>query len=83
MLESIMFADDTNPFFSSSNIKKLLATANYELEKISLWFIANRLSLNVEKIKYTLFYKKSVRDNIPVKRPDLQWLTTLLKEQIQ
>ena len=83
MLDPIMFADDTNLFFSSSNIKTLLATANYELEKISLWFIANRLSLNVEKTKYTLFYKKSVRDNIPLKRPDLKWLTTLLKEQIQ
>ena len=72
MLELIMFADDTNLFFSNSNIKTLFATVNHELEKISLWFIANRLSLNVEKTKYTLFHKKSVRDNIPLKLPDLK-----------
>ena len=72
MLDPVMFADDTNLFISSSNIKTLFATVNHELEKISLWFIANRLSLNVEKTKYILFHKKSVRDNIPLKLPDLK-----------
>ena len=67
-----MFDDDTNLFFSNSNIKTLFATANHVLEKISLWFIANRLSLNGKKTKYTLFHKKSVRNNIPLKRPDLE-----------
>ena len=37
-----------------------------------MWFIANRLSLNVKKTKCTLFHKKSVRDNIPLKLPDLK-----------
>ena len=72
MLDPIMFADDTNLSFSNSNIKTLFATANHELEKISLWFIANRLSLNIKKTKYTLFHRKSVRDNIPLKLPDLK-----------
>ena len=54
-----MFAYDTNLFFSNSNIKTLFATANHELEKISLWFIANRLSLNAKKTKHTLLHKKS------------------------
>ena len=54
------------------NIKTLFATVNHELEKISLWFIANRLLLNVKKTKYTLFHKKSVRYNIPLKLPDLK-----------
>ena len=67
-----MFDDDTNLFFSNSNIKTLFATVNHELEKISLWFIANRLSLNGKKTKYTLFHKKSVRNKIPLKRPDLE-----------
>ena len=58
MLDPIMFADDTKLFFSNSNIKTLFATVYHELEKISLWFIANRLSLNIKKTKYTLFYKK-------------------------
>ena len=67
-----MFDDDTNLFFSNGNIKTLFATVNHVLEKISLWFIANRLSLNGKKTKYTLFHKKSVRNNIPLKRPDLE-----------
>ena len=58
MLDPIIFADDTNLFFSRSNIKTLFTTVNPELEKISLWFIAKRLTLNVEKTKYTLFHKK-------------------------
>ena len=48
MLDPIIFADDTNLFFLNSNIKLLFATVNYELEKISLWFIFNILSLNVK-----------------------------------
>ena len=49
MLDPIVFADDTKLFFSNSNIKALFATVNHELEKISPWFIVNRLSLNVKK----------------------------------
>ena len=79
MLDPITFADDTNPFFSKSNIKTLFATVNHELEKISLWFIANRLSLNVKKTKYTLFHKKSLRDNIPLKLPDLKIANNSIK----
>ena len=67
MLDPIMFPDDT-----SSNIKTLFSKVNHEVEKIILWFIANRLSLNVEKTKCTSFHKKPVRDNIPLKLPDLK-----------
>ena len=66
-----MFADDTNLLFPNSSIPIIFGILNYELEKISLWLIINTLSLNVKKDKYTLFHKKSVRDNIPLKLPDL------------
>ena len=59
ILEPIMFADDTNLFFSNSNIKTLFATVNHELEKISLWFIDNRLSLDTKKTKYTVDMKSN------------------------
>ena len=36
MLGSIIFADDTNLFFSKNKIKTIFATVNHELEKISL-----------------------------------------------
>ena len=66
-----MFADDKNLFYSHHNIKTLLSTVNEELEKLGGWFTANRVSLNVKKPKYTFFHKNSVKDNIPVKLPDL------------
>ena len=71
MLDPIMFADDTNLLFPNSSIPIIFGILNYELEKISLWLIVNTSSLNVKKGKYTLFHKKSVRDNIPLKLPDL------------
>ena len=66
-----MFADETNLLFPNSSIPIIFGILNYEAEKISLWLIVNTLSLNVKKGKYTLFHKKSVRDNIPLKLPDL------------
>ena len=71
ILDPIMFADDTNLFYSHHNIKTLLSTVNEELEKLGDWFTANRLSLNIKKTKYTFFHKNSVKDNIHLKLPDL------------
>ena len=57
IFEPIIFADDTNIFFSHKNIKELFHTANLELNKVFKWFNANRLFLNKDKTKYTLFHK--------------------------
>ena len=51
-----MVADETN-FFSHHQTKILFATVDCELKSIDQWFRANKLSLNIKKIKYTLFYK--------------------------
>lgn len=68
-LSTIMFADDTNLFYSSSNIENLFHKVNRELIKISDWFKANKLSLNAKKTKYTLFHscqqKKFLPNNLP------------------
>ena len=55
ILDPIMFADDTNLFFSHRNISTLFLTVNNELHKTGEWFKANRLSLNIKKTKYTFF----------------------------
>ena len=47
-------------------------TLNNELHKIGKWLKANRLSLNIKKNKYTFFNKNSVKDNIPLKLPELK-----------
>ena len=44
---------------------------NSELEKISQWFKANKLSINIKKTKFTLSDKKSFKDEIPLKLPAL------------
>ena len=46
ILDPIMFADDTNLFFPNCNIAVLFTTVNSELNKISQWFLANKLSLS-------------------------------------
>ena len=58
---------------------------NLELNKIAVWFKANKLSLNEGKTKYTFFHKFRQKDNIPLKLSVLaingkviEW-TTLIK----
>ena len=52
VLVPIMFSDDTKFFFEHSNINRLFKTVNDELIKITEWFSANKLSLNVGKTKF-------------------------------
>ena len=42
-----------------------------ELNKISVWFKATKLSLIEEKTKQTFFYKSREKNNIPLKLPML------------
>nr|XP_047146326.1 uncharacterized protein LOC124819147 [Hydra vulgaris] len=49
ILNFVLFADDTQVFFSHTNISLLFNTVNQELENLNEWFKANKLSLNVEK----------------------------------
>ncbi|XP_013867620.1 RNA-directed DNA polymerase from mobile element jockey [Austrofundulus limnaeus] len=42
----ILFADDTNIFFSGNNLQLLEHKINTELKKIKIWFDTNKLSLN-------------------------------------
>ena len=41
------------------------------MEKISQWFKANKLSINIKETKFTLFQKNSFKDEIPLKLPVL------------
>ena len=58
ILQFILFADDTNLFYSSNCIDELLCTVNYELNNLCNWFKANKLSLNIDKTKFILFGRK-------------------------
>ena len=52
---TLLFADDTTFQISGVDIDQLYLNANSELEKASVWFKANKLTLNVKKTKYMLF----------------------------
>ena len=47
-----------------SDLDKLLRVINAELEKIHMWFSANRLSLNVAKTNYMFFGKRKLTVDI-------------------
>ena len=66
-----MYADDTNLFLTHKDISYLFETANLQVERISQWFISNKLSLNVSKTKYSFFHKPSKRDDISLLLPKL------------
>ena len=42
VLDSVMFANDTNLFYSHQNIKTLFGTVNCEFQNICGWFRANK-----------------------------------------
>ena len=71
ILDTLMFADNTNLFYSHYDIRKLFSTINEEPEELGDWFTTNILSMNIKKTKYTSFHKSSVKDNLPLKLPDL------------
>ena len=50
-----IFADDTNLFFSHSNLLTLEAKIDENLFNVSNWLAANKLSLNIEKTSFLLF----------------------------
>ena len=52
-----LFADDTFLCAQDENLGRLENTVNLELEKVSSWLRANKLSLNVSKSKYMLTLK--------------------------
>ena len=74
-----MFADDTNLFYSNSNINELLGNVNKRLAHVTDWCFANKLSINASKTKYIVFHKQTNRNNKPLILPDLKFRKIILK----
>ena len=53
-----MYADDCNIFVRGTDIEYLVTELNVALRKISQWFAANHLALNVGKTNYMVFSNK-------------------------
>ena len=54
-LQFFLFADDTNIYFDSHDLKEIEKTVNEELKKLTLWLNVNRLALNVSKTNFVIF----------------------------
>ncbi len=65
-LKFILFADDTNVFYTGKNIKDVSNTLNEELKHMNSWFKVNKLSLNVSKTNYMLFSGKRNYDDFNI-----------------
>ena len=78
ILKFFLFADDTTVFYSADpkdvNTENIL---NQELEKVSCWLAANKLSLNVKKSNFLHFH----RGNSPKTSLQLKINGTLVEEK--
>lgn len=59
LLKGILFADDTNLFYTHDSLSVLMGLVNDELEILVEWFKANRLSLNIDKTYYIIFSSRN------------------------
>ena len=55
----LLFADDTNLFFSGHDISKVQQELEADLNKISEWLKVNKLSLNIKKTHFIVFTNKN------------------------
>jgi hypothetical protein len=54
-LLTLMFADDTFSLESGSDLNTVIASVNIEINKMAIWFRANKLAVNINKTKYIIF----------------------------
>ena len=64
LLRFILFADDTNVYYSGKNTSDVSNVLNQEMERVSDWLIANQLSINFKKTNYVIFKPRQKRLNL-------------------
>ena len=72
LFKFILFADDITVFFAVKNIEMLSKTMNTEIDKVSNWIIANKLTININT-NFLIFksrQKKLMKENLNIKIMD-------------
>jgi len=64
---TLMFADDTFGLKSDKDLHSLIDATNRDINKMAIWFKANKLAVNKGKTKYIIF--KSIGKKVPVDLP--------------
>ena len=59
----VLFADDTTIYLKSDNLQKSAELITIDLNTLTDWFRANKLSLNVSKTNFMIFSSKSQTNN--------------------
>jgi hypothetical protein len=59
-----MFADDTCCLDSDENLDNLIRRVNDGINKIAVWFKANKMAINTSKTKYIIFRSKNKKINL-------------------
>ena len=67
VIDLVLFADDTNLFFSHNDLSYLMDTINSEMIQLSNWSLANKLSINVKKSNFMIFKPRQNRQKIDLK----------------
>ena len=80
VLELILFADDTNIFYSHTDASYLMEVVNVELEKITCWFYTNKLSINVKKSSFIIFRPRQNRQTFDLAFSISNYSTDRFKE---
>ena len=82
---TLLFADDTTFQVSGVDLDQLFETANSELEKSSVWFKANKLTLNVKKTKFMIFSDQNLQigtNNLHIGDQSTEQVGTYCKKSI-
>ena len=64
LIKSIVFADDTNFFYSGDNLSQVCETVSTELGKLHSWCQINTLSLNIAKTNVMVFGNKQCDNRV-------------------
>ena len=66
LLKCIIFADGTNFLYTGDDIAEICKTVSTELAKLSTWFNANKLSLNVSNTNFMVLSRKKINNTLTV-----------------
>ena len=69
LLSFVLFADDTNIFYSNKCIKTINEIMQTEINKVAEWLNVNKLSLNTNKTKFILFRSSNKKRKYDLKLP--------------
>ena len=62
-LQFFLFADDTNALHAHKDLKTLELTVNAELHNFYNWLTSNKLSLDIKKSNYVIFFPYQKKNN--------------------